>query len=93
MKEKGMLTRPNGEVEEKEIICHFKSMDDEHPNIKNVPVLVIDKKEQNNGNNVLEFFWEKDGLYQAINDDAAWSEVKSVIIDIIKMNFEVVGVE
>jgi len=92
MKEKVILERPSGEKEEKDVICHFKSVDDAHPNIKNVPILVIDKNEQNNGNNVLEFFWEKDGLYQAINDDAAWSEVKSVIIDIIKNNFEVEGV-
>ena len=93
MNEKVILTRPNGEVEEKEVICHFKSVDEAHPNIKNIPILVLDKKEQNNGNNVLEFFWEKDGLYQPINDDMAWTEVKSVIIDIIKMGFEVVGVE
>ena len=47
----------------------------------------------NNGNNVLGFYWEKDGLYQPILDEAAWSEVKSVIIDIIKKNYNVVGVE
>ena len=41
---------------------------------------------------VVEFYWEKDGVYQPILDDAAWSEVKSVIIDIIKSNVEVDGV-
>lgn len=92
MNEKVILARPSGEMEERDVICHFKSVDEEHPNIKNVPILVLDKKEQNNGNNVLEFFWEKDGLYQAIHDDAAWAEVKSVIIDIIKTNFEMEGV-
>ena len=40
----------------------------------------------------IEFYWEKDGVYQPILDDAAWSEVKSVIIDIIKSNVEVDGV-
>jgi len=93
MKEKVVLARPNGEVTEKDVICHFKSVDEDRPNIKNVPILVVDKKEVNNGNQVLEFYWEKDGIYQPILDDAAWSEVKSVIIDIIKTNFEVVGVE
>lgn len=92
MNEKVILVRPSGEKEEKDVICHFKSISDNRPNIKNVPVLVVDKKETNNGNQVLEFYWEKDGMYQAILDDAAWSEVKGVIIDIIKSNFEVAGV-
>ncbi len=93
MKEKVILENPNGETEERTVVCHFKSISDTRPNIKNVPILVVDKNEQNNGNNVLEFFWEKDGLYQAINDEAAWSEVKNVIINIIKANIEVAGVE
>ena len=38
-------------------------------------------------------FWEKDGIYQPILDDAAWSEVKGVVVDIIKSNVEVAGVE
>lgn len=93
MKEKVILENPNGESFERTVVCHFKSVSDECPNIKNVPILVVDKDEQNNGNNVLEFFWEKDGLYQAIHDEAAWSEVKNVIINLIKSNVEVVGVE
>jgi len=93
MKEKVILENPNGETEERTVVCHFKSVSDTCPNIKNVPILVVDKDEQNNGNNVLEFYWEKDGLYQAINDEAAWSEVKNVIINIIKSNVEMVGVE
>ena len=92
MKEKVILARPNGEMDEKDVICHFKSVDDNKPNIKNVPILVLDKKEVINGNQVVEFYWEKDGVYQPILDDAAWSEVKSVIIDIIKSNIEVDGV-
>ncbi len=91
MKEKVMLTRPNGEQNEYDVVCHFKTIDDGHPNIKNIPILVIDKKEMNNGNQVLEFYWEKDGVYQAINDDIAWGEVKAVIIDIIRANFEMRG--
>lgn len=93
MNEKIFISRPTGEVVEKDIICHFKSTDDSKPHIKNVPILIVDKKEKNNGNNVLEFYWEKDGLYQAIYDDAAWAEVKSVVVDIIKNNIEVVGEE
>lgn len=93
MKEKVILARPNGEMDEKEVVVHFKSVDDNRPNIKNVPILVTDKKETNNGNQVLEFFWEKDGIYQPILDDVAWSEVKGVIVDIIKSNVEVAGVE
>ena len=88
MKEKVVLVRPNGEMEEREIICYFKAVSDAHPNIKNVPVLVVDKKEQNNGNNVCEFFWEKDGLYTFITDEVAWKNVKEVIVDIIKANYE-----
>lgn len=91
MKEKVILNRPNGEKNECEVICHFISVDDSHPNIKNIPILVIDKKEMNNGNRVLEFYWEKNGSYQNINDDIAWGEVKAVIIDIIRANFEMVG--
>lgn len=89
MNEKIILENPNGETEERNVICHFKSMSDDKPNIKNVPVLVLDKNEMNNGNKVLEFLWEKDGIYQAINDDAAWSEVKSVFVDMIKNNLDV----
>lgn len=93
MVEKVKLSRPNGEFDERKVICHFKSKDDSKPNIKNIPILILDKNEMNNGNNVLEFFWEKNGVYQAINDDVAWSEVKSVVVDIIKNNIEVVGEE
>ena len=85
------LENPNGEKEEKNVICHFVSVDDSLPNIKNVPVLVVDSDQLNNGNNVLEFYWEKDGLYQPILDEAAWNEIKKVIIDVIKNQFEVVG--
>ena len=56
MKEKVILARPNGEMDEKDVICHFKSVDDNKPNIKNVPILVLDKKEVNNGNQVVEFY-------------------------------------
>lgn len=89
MKEKVILNRTNGEVLEKDVICFFKSIIDTRPNIKGVNVLVVDKKETNNANQVLEFFWEKDGVYQPILDDAAWSEVKATIIDIIHDNFEI----
>ena len=89
MNEKIILENPNGETEERNVICHFKSVSDDKPNIKNVSVLVIDKNEMNNGNKVLEFLWEKDGIYQAINDDVAWSEVKSVFVDMIKNNLDV----
>lgn len=93
MRDKVVLSHPNGEMSEKEVIVYFKSMNNSRPNIKGVPILVLDKKEENNGNQVLEFYWEKDGLYQPILDDTAWSEVKTVIIDIIKNNFEIEGVE
>ncbi len=86
MKEKVVLNRPSGEVEERKVVAHFTIADDNRPNIKNIPILILDKKEMNNGNNVLEFMWEKDGVYQAINDENAWSEVKSVVVDIIKNN-------
>ena len=62
-------------------------------NIKNIPIVIVDTEQLNNGNNVLSFYWEKDGLYQPILDEAAWSEVKLAIIDIIKNNFNVIGVE
>lgn len=93
MKDKITIFRPTGEQEERKVICHFKSMDDTKPNIKGIPILVVDKNENNNGNAVLEFFYQKDGMYQAINDEASWAEVKSVVIDIIKNNANVVGEE
>lgn len=86
MKEKVILNRSNGEKEEKKVIAHFKVLDDSKPNIKNVPILILDKNEMNNGNNVLEFMWNKNGVYQSINDENAWSEVKGVVVDIIKNN-------
>ena len=86
MKEKVILTRSNGEIDERKVIAHFKVSDDSKPNIKGIPILILDKNEMNNGNNVLEFMWQKDGLYQAINDENAWGEVKSTIVDIIKNN-------
>ena len=92
MNNKITLTDPNGTKTEYDVVCHFKSTDDNHPNIKNVPILVVDVHEENNGNQVLGFLWEKDGTYQAIADTLAWGEVKSVIVDIIKNNAEVVGV-
>lgn len=88
MKDKIILTDPTGNQVEYEVMCHFKVSDNNHPNIKNVPILVLDTKKENNGNKVLGFLWEKDGMYQAMNDDAAWGETKSVIIDIIKNNME-----
>lgn len=93
MEEKITLIGPNGEKEEKKVVSHFKCIDDSRPNIKNVPILIVDTEQMNNGNYVLGFYWEKDGLYQPILDEEAWNEVKSVIIDIIKKNYNVVGVE
>ncbi len=84
MNEKIILEDPNGNQEERGIICYFKSTSDARPNIKNIPILVCDKNEMNNGNEVLEFFWEKDGLYQSIADAAAWNEVKAVFVALIK---------
>ena len=86
MKEKVILTKANGEIEERKVIAHFKSLDEARPNIKDVPILILDKNEMNNGNNVLEFMWQKDGVYQAVNDENAWSELKATIVDIIKNN-------
>ena len=93
MIEKIVLESPNGEKEEKDVICHFVSVEDAMSNIKNIPILVVDSKQMNNGNNVLEFFWEKDGMYQPILDDAAWTEVKRVFVSVIKNQFKVVGEE
>ena len=93
MEDKVTLIGPNGEKEEKKVVCHFKCIDDSRPTITTVPILILDTEQMNNGNNVLGFYWEKDGLYQPILDEAAWSEVKSVIIDIIKKNYNVAGVE
>ncbi len=91
MNEKISIIKPSGETEEKKVISHFKTMDDDKPNIKGIPILIVDKNEINNGNKVLEFYWEKEGVYQPINDEAAWGEVKSIVVDIIKKNFKIVG--
>ena len=42
MNNKITLTDPNGTKTEYDVVCHFKSTDDNHPNIKNVPILVVD---------------------------------------------------
>lgn len=92
MEEKVILVSPSGEKVEKKIVCFFKSMDDERPNIKNIPIVAIDSGEMNGANYVLEFYWEQNGLFQPINNDAAWSEVKKLVIDIINGKAEVAGV-
>ena len=91
MEEKIKISRSTGEIDEKKVICHFKTTDDSCPHIKGVSILIVDREENNNGNKVLEFYWEKDGVYQAIADTEAWAEVKSVVVDIIKNNVEVAG--
>ncbi len=92
MDEKVILVSPSGEKVEKKIICFFKSLDDDRPNIKNIPVLAVDTGEMNGANYVLEFYWEQNGLFQPINNEEAWSEVKKTIIDIINNKAEVAGV-
>ncbi len=92
MDEKVVLVTPSGEKVEKKLVCSFKSLDDDRPNIKNIPVIAIDTGVLNGSNYVLEFFWEQNGMYQPINNEEAWNEVKKVIIDIINGKTEVAGV-
>ncbi len=92
MDEKVILVTPSGEKLEKKLVCYFKSTDDEHPNIKNIPIVAIETGEMNGANYVLEFFWEQNGIYQPVNNEAAWGEVKKTIIDIINGKTEVEGV-
>lgn len=92
MDEKVILVTPSGERVEKKLVCFFKSLDDERPNIKNIPIIAIDTGILNGTNYVLEFFWEQNGLFQPINNEEAWSEVKKVVIDIINGKAEMVGV-
>ena len=51
MIEKIVLTDPMGNPNEYEVICHFKSISDNRPNIKNVQILIVDTKKENNGKN------------------------------------------
>lgn len=92
MNEKVILVSPSGEKVEKKLVCFFKSLDDDRPNIKNIPVVAIDTGTMNGANYVLEFYWEQNGMYQPINNEEAWSEVKKTIIDIINGKTEVAGV-
>ena len=92
MDEKVILVTPSGEKVEKKLVCGFKSLDDERPNIKDIPIIAINTGEMNGANYVLEFFWEQNGVYQPINNEAAWGEVKKTIIDIINNKAEVAGV-
>ena len=39
MNNKITLTDPNGTKTEYDVVCHFKSTDDNHPKIKNLPIL------------------------------------------------------
>ncbi len=93
MDEKVILVTPSGEKVEKKLVCGFKSLDDERPNIKDIPIIAINTGEMNGANYVLEFFWEQNGVYQPINNEAAWGEVKKTIIDIINNKAEVEGVQ
>ncbi len=92
MDEKVMLVSPSGEKIEKKLVCFFKSIDDDRPNIKNIPIIAIDTGIMNGSNYVLEFYWEQNGMYQPINNEAAWDEVKKTIIDVINGKIEVAGV-
>lgn len=92
MDEKVILVTPSGERVEKKLVCFFKLLDDDRPNIKNIPIMAVDTGVLNGSNYVLEFFWEQNGMFQPINDEAAWNEVKKTIIDIINGNTEVAGV-
>lgn len=87
-----ILVSPSGEKVEKKFVCFFKSLDDDRPNIKNIPILAIDTGTMNGANFVLEFYWEQNGMFQPINNEDAWSEVKKTIIDIINGKAEVEGV-
>lgn len=92
MEEKILLVSPSGEKEEKKLVCFFTSMDEERPNIIGIPVMAIDTGEMNGTNYVIEFYWKKDEIYQPINNEDAWSEVKKTIIDIINGKAEVESV-
>ena len=87
-----ILVSPSGERIEKKLVCFFKSLDDDRPNIKNIPVLAVDTGTMNGANYVLEFYWEQNGMFQPINNEEAWNEVKKTIIDIINGKTEVAGV-
>ena len=92
MDEKVILVTPSGEKVEKKMICMFKSMDDDRPNIKNIPIIAIETGSMNGANYVLEFFWEQNGIYQPIDNELAWGETKKVIIDVMNEKGEVEGV-
>lgn len=93
MNEKILLNKPNGEQTEVNVIAHFKVTSEGRVNVKNTPILITTTKKMDNGNEVLEFYIEKSGLYQPIKDEQAWSETKSVIIEIITGKNAQVGVE
>ena len=92
MDEKVVLVTPSGERIEKKLVCYFKSIDDERPNIKNIPIIAVETGEMNGTNYVLEFFWVQNGIYQPINNEMAWGEVKKTIIDVINGKAEADGV-
>lgn len=92
MEEKVILVTPSGEKIERKLVCYFKSVDDERPNIKDIPILAVETGEMNGTNYVLEFYWEQNGIYQPINNESAWTEAKKTIIDIINGKLEVAGV-
>ena len=93
MNEKILLNKPNGEQTEVNVIAHFKVTSEGRVNVKNTPILITTTKKMDNGNEVLEFYIEKSGLYQPIKDEQAWTETKSVIIEIITGKNAQVGVE
>ena len=92
MDEKVVLVTPSGEKKEKKLVCYFKSIDDERPNIKNIPIIAVETGEMNGTNYVLEFFWEQNGIYQPINNEMAWRKEKKTIIDVINGKAEADGV-
>lgn len=92
MDEKVILVTPSGEKIGRKLVCFFKSIDEEHPNIKNIPIVAVETGEMNGTNYIIEFFWEQNGIYQPINNEAAWNETKKIIIDIINGKAEVAGV-
>ena len=51
MDEKVILVTPSGERVEKRLVCFFKSLDDDRPNIKNIPIMAIDTGALNGSTN------------------------------------------
>ena len=83
-----VLVKPTNERVNEKIVWDVTIDDKDKSIVYGKRILMIDKQMENGANFVTELFWEMEGIFQSIQDESAWSEVKSIIIEATKPGSE-----